>query len=574
MTVLSTESAALIVEEPVKSRRGLWIAAGAAVLLGLVAGFLAGRQTSKRPVPSIRQVTFRRGDIQSARFGPDGQTIVYGAAWDGKTPQLYTARTDSTASRRLELSNALLCSISSQGEMAVLMGHHNTFQGPIGTLARLPLAGDAARTAGERASRGMDSRWQQPRRGTRHGRRLAARISYRHDAVPIARLDERSGILPSGDVIAFLDHPTPGDDAGSVAIVDRSGKKTTLSAYYESSSGLAWAPNGEIWFTASEPGRRTVAIVDSGEPLRYAPDPEPHGRHHGLTGRGARWPRADGARPQRFRNFGRISGEVSERELTWLDNPIDADLSADGKTLLIAEAAAGEGQRYGGDLRATDGKDAVRLGDGYGNALSPDGRHVSAILYGSPKQLILMPTGAGETKTLPRGPIDPYVYSNWTHDGRHVVFTATEPGHGLRGYVQDVTGGPPRAFAPDLVPELSLPVSPDDRWVARHTAGGGIRLFAVDGSGTRDVAGGAPGEGIIQFTADGKSLFVANLFASHARVFKLEIATGKRELWKDLTPADPAGVVLIQSVRITPDERSYIYGCFRVLSNLYVMTGL
>ncbi len=575
MTVLSTESIAPIVEEPVKSRRPLWIGAGIALLLALLAGaFFAGRQTGKRPVPSIRQITFRRGNIESARFGPDGQTIVYGAAWDGKGPQLYTARTDSNASRRLELQNALLCAISSTGEMAILIGHRNSFQGYTGTLARVPLAGGMPRELVENA---QAAAWTPDGAGLAVVRAVngASRLEF-----PIGTpLYQSHGWIsapafsPSGDVIAFLDHPTPGDDAGTVAIVDRAGKKTTLSSYYESSSGVAWAPNGEIWFTASEPGaglsRSLMAVSRSGahrilSRMAGTMDLQDIARDgrvlmaHGRSGSGI---------------FGRTSGDVSEREMTWLDNPIDADLSADGKTLLIAEAAAGEGQRYGVYLRSTDGKDAVRLGDGYANALSPDGRYVSTILYGSPKQLILMPTGAGATITLPRGPIDSYVYSNWTHDGRRVVFTGTESGQGLRGYVQDVTGGPPRAFAQDLVPELSLPVSPDDRWVARHTAGGGIRLFGVDGKETRDVAGGAPGEGIVQFTADGKSLFVTNHFASHARIFKLEIATGKRELWKDLTPADPAGVVLIQSIRITPDERAYIYGCFRVLSNLYVMTG-
>jgi hypothetical protein len=571
VTLQSTESLPSI-QEPPRSRRWLWIAAAAAFVALLAGVFVAGRRTAVTPVPKLRQITFRRGDIESARFGPDGRTVVYGAAWDGKAPQIYSARTDSSASRRLDLPNALLCGISSAGEMAILLNRRTTFVGAAGTLARVPLAGGSPRELLENA---QAAAWTPDGSALAVVRALAdtARLEF-----PIGTaLYETHGWItdlnfsPQGDVIAFLDHPTPGDDAGSVAIIDRAGKKTVLSPYYESVTGLAWAPSGEIWYTASEPGagysRSMLAVTRSGK-LRvlrrmagYAElqDIAPDGRVLMAHGH-----RASGI-------FGRTGADPNERDLTWLDNPIDADLSADGKTLLIAEAAAGEGPRYGTYLRPTDGGDAVRLGDGYANALSPGGRFASAILYGSPKQLILMPTGAGETKTLPRGAVNSYVCTNWLHDGRRVVFTGTEPGHNLRGYVQDVTGGPPRAFTSDLVPELSLPVSPDDHWVARHLAGGGIRLFPIDGGEPRDVAGGAPGEGLVQFTADGKALFVTNNFGPHARVFKLDLATGKRELWKDLAPPDPAGVVLIHSIHITPDERSYIYICFREVTNLYVM---
>jgi serine/threonine protein kinase len=573
VTVESTTATLPLPDAPPKSRRWLWTTAAALTVAALLAGsFFLGRTTAKPVIPKLRQITFRRGDIESARFGPDGHTIVYGAAWDGKEPQLYSARTDSSASRRLELPNTLLCSISSTGEMAMLLNRRTTFLGSVGTLARVPLAGGSPRQLIDDA---QAAAW------TPDGSAMAVvRISGDTTRLefPIGTpLYQTHGWItdpafsPQGDVIAFLDHPTPGDDAGSVAIVDRAGKKTIVSPYYESTTGLAWAPSGEIWYTASEPGagysRSLLAVSRSGgqRVLRrmagYAElqDIASDGRvliAHGYRGSGI---------------LGRTAGDPAEHDLTWLDNPIDVDLSADGKRLLIAEAAAGEGPRYGVYLRPTDGGDAIRLGDGYANALSPDGRFAAVILYGSPKQLVLMPTGAGETKILPHGPVNSYVYTNWLHDGRRVVFTGTEPGHSLRAYVQDVTGGDPRPISSELIPELSLPASPDDRWVARHLPTGGIRLFSVDGSETRDVAGGSPGEGILQFTADGKALFVANSFGSHARVFKLDVATGKREAWKDLAPADPAGVVLIHSIRITPDERGYVYVCFRVLSNLYVL---
>src|SRR5207245_1731717 len=62
-------------------------------------------------------------------------------------------------------------------------------------------------------------------------------------------------VSPRGHVVAFLDHPQFGDDAGGVAIVDRAGKKTTLAEGFSSVQGLAWSPGGdELWFTGSESG--------------------------------------------------------------------------------------------------------------------------------------------------------------------------------------------------------------------------------------------------------------------------------------------------------------------------------
>src|SRR5271166_1529072 len=58
----------------------------ASILLALAAGAYGGKLFfSPKPLlpPTYRQLTFRRGSIRSARFAPDGQTILYSAAWQG-----------------------------------------------------------------------------------------------------------------------------------------------------------------------------------------------------------------------------------------------------------------------------------------------------------------------------------------------------------------------------------------------------------------------------------------------------------------------------------------------------------
>ena len=127
----------------------------------------------------------------------------------------------------------------------------------VGTLARAPLAGGAPRPVLE------DVEWAD---WSPDGNSLAVvrnvdgrdRLEY-----PIGKvLYETSGgwisyprVSPKGDYVAFMDHPNQGDDGGSIAVVDASGKKKKLTREWYGTQGLAWSPDGqEVWFTASELG--------------------------------------------------------------------------------------------------------------------------------------------------------------------------------------------------------------------------------------------------------------------------------------------------------------------------------
>ena len=70
-------------------------------------------------------------------------------------------------------------------------------------------------------------------------------------------------ISPQGDLIAFLEHPQPGDDGGSVHVVDLNGKDTKLNPSFLTIEGLAWGASGdEVWFTGSRTGSaRTIMAV-------------------------------------------------------------------------------------------------------------------------------------------------------------------------------------------------------------------------------------------------------------------------------------------------------------------------
>jgi eukaryotic-like serine/threonine-protein kinase len=234
-------------------RAGFRLAAGGLAALLLLAAFFIGRGSSPPPsTPSYRRVTFRAGTVLSARFAPDGQTIVYAAAWEGRPLELFSSRLDSPETRPLDLARATIFSVSAAGEMALGLG----YRFPVGgMLARMPIAGGAPREVLDdvfEADWGPDGKDLAVIRGGR-----LARIEY-----PIGKpIYESSGyathvrVSPGGDAVAFIDHPVIGDTGGAVLLVDRAGRKRTLSDGWAEAWGLAWKPDGsEVWFTSAKIG--------------------------------------------------------------------------------------------------------------------------------------------------------------------------------------------------------------------------------------------------------------------------------------------------------------------------------
>ena len=479
-TSSAKEAAANVPESPRRSGRLLPLLIGCGFLVALAIGLVVGKRlwgSSAASAPLYHEITFRRGEIRSARFAPDGQTILYSAAWQGNPVETFSARQGMVESRSLGLGRAELLAISSKGEMALSLGSHpvGTWIN-VGTLARAPLAGGAPRPVLE------DVEWAD---WSPDGNSLAVvrnvggrdRLEY-----PIGKvLYETSGgwisyprVSPKGDFVAFMDHPNQGDDGGSVAVVDVSGHKTELTREWYGTQGLAWSPDGqEVWFTASELGlfHYITAVSLSGKQRLVTRVP-------GSLVMFDIW--RDGrvllARADRRREVMALSdGATKERDLSWLDYSYPADLSADGKTLLFDEEGIGGGVQYGNvqDLtyavyiRNTDGTPAIRLGEGGATALSPDQKWVIIATPSSPEQLRLLPTGAGETQSLTNDSIN-HQWARWFPDGKRFVFSGNETGRGVRLYTQDVSGGKPNAISPEGVDAQAFAVSPDGHFGRRH----------------------------------------------------------------------------------------------------------
>jgi eukaryotic-like serine/threonine-protein kinase len=556
-----------------------------AALVALSAGLWAGKllySKSPAPPPLYRQLTFRRGSIRSARFAPDGQTILYSAAWQGKPVDVFTARPEAPESRSMGLDRTQLMSISSAAEMAVLLDSKaiGTWV-TSGTLARAPLAGGAPREMLEQV---QWADWA-PDGGT-----LAVvrdfggrnRLEY-----PVGKsLYETGGwighprVSPKGDLIAFLDHPNQGDDSGSLAIVDLKRNKRILSGEWFTVQGLAWSPDGnEIWFTASKSGtdRTLYAITLDGKErmvLRLPGalmllDISKDGRVLLMR---ASW---------RRELIGVSTADTNERELSWLDYSYPADLSADGKTLLFDEEGGGGaldysksgGLTYAVYLRKTDGSPAVLLGEGGAVALSPNGKWAIVQPQGSPTQLKLLPTGAGEPKDLTHDNVN-HTWARWFPDEKRILFTGNEPGKGLRLNVYDVQSGKTTAISPEGVHGTAFVISPDSQTVAGIGPDQKGYLYPTSGGESSVIKGLNPGEQPIVWSADGHAVYVYQPGELPARVYRVELQTGQRTLWKQLMPSDPAGVENIGPILLTPDAKTCVFGYHRMLADLYLVEGL
>jgi eukaryotic-like serine/threonine-protein kinase len=550
------------------------IASLIALLIGVAIGMLFFRKTAEQStLPIYHPLTFRRGMVRAARFAPDGKTMVYSAAWEGKPLQLFTTRPESPESHELEPLGADILAVSTNGEMALLLKSH-----PIanflyaGTLARVPLVGGAPREVLENvewADWSPDGSALAIVREENGGHRLeypAGKLLYRADGwIGHIRLS------PKGDAIAFIDHPEIGDDGGSLSVIDLSGKKTTLSNGWDSIQGVAWSPAGdEIWFTATRTGgdRSLYAANLSGTVRLLARVPGE------LTlldvGRDGTVLLTRGN--DRAGIIGLAPGAPKEKDLSWLDWSAPGDLSADGTTMLFTEAGEGGGPKYAVYLRKTDGSPAIRLSDGSGAALSPDGKWALARTNASPAPLVLLPTGVGDSKPVFQDSIN-HIWARWLPDGKTVVFSGNEPGHGFRFYVDTIEGGgKPRAISPEGVNPAVL-VSPKGDFVASVGPDGKIYRYPIAGGDPIVVPGMQSDEVPTGWSADGK-LYAYRFGEIPAQVFLVDPATGERKPWKQLVPSDSAGIDTIRGVEITPDGHAYLYGYIRTLSDLYLVEGL
>jgi serine/threonine protein kinase len=564
-----------IIAPPKPKSHPLRLAAIAGVLLAAVVGSgWVSYRLATRPLPTFKRLTFQRGHVTGARFSPDEKTIVYSAAWGGAASQLFTVRDDSPETRALGVEGELR-GLSSTGEALIFSNR---------TLSQVALGGGAPRAIWQGGGSGE---WSPD------GRQLAILKSFRTIDFPLGkrfytppegRRTVFMRISPDGKRLAFLDLDAAFRNP-SVVIMGLDGQIERRSRVWKEGFGLAWSEDGgEVWFTASDGGGTfdLLAMELAGRVRRVIAMPGPV-----VLQDIARDGRVLLTRDTQATGFrGLFPGSRSERELSWLDLSLVKDLSRDGRTVLFIEEGEGAGSTPRIYLRATDGSPAVHIGNGRASTLSPDGKWVATLPEDGTIRLI--PTGAGEERTLSVASLGMTEPPAWHPDARSLLLSGKEEGHGWRCYQIAIDGGTitplsPEGYAgfgnhaePQLSPDgkrLLVRFRPDSQ-VPGAGAVGVLDVFTgrfdpVDmsewGSESSETYWAADGRSLLSHRHDGRA----------TEIFRYDLETGAIAVLHRFSYLEEAGFSGgPEPEGITPDGKWYVYNHHQDLNDLYLASGL
>jgi Tol biopolymer transport system component len=564
------------------ARKEPWLTLIAACILvaAVATAYFAGSRNAGNPA-IFQRLTFQRGYIKRARFAPDGQNVVYSAMWEGRPYEVFTMRIGDQTARSLDLKNAMLVGMSASGEIAVLTNVRRTHNTPwiqVGTLARAPANGGAPREI-------LEEVWDADI--SRDGKQFAVVRSPagpQQLEFPIGKvLFTTNGFLsdlrisPDGKSVAFMEHPLWGDDRGYVSLADSSGTVKRLTGEVGSEQGLAWSRDGrEIWYGATTPradsGERMVWAVSLDGKRREVFQVPDHAAVCDIA--------ADGRllfshEVQTFAQIVASPASAPEHDVSVLGYGNDGSLSADGKMIAFTEMGPNSPLDYAVFFRRLDGTAAVEIGEGNTMGLSPDGKFAVALLPSQPNKLRILPTGAGEPRTFDVAPVKvDRDHISWMPGAREFVFLGTEGEGPPHPYRMSLDGGSARPLTNQSGAHFWNRVSPDGKFVIEAPFEGSnwhAEKEIVDlATGQVRPAAILEGDSPVTWDQDGRHVFVARAGDNEAAILRVDVFTGQRQLWKQIRPEDPAGLLFMSHFYVTPSGNAYTYSAGRIFSALYV----
>jgi hypothetical protein len=558
--------------------RAWLLAAGVvtAVAAALGVGIFVGRRSAPIEPPVFSALTYERGFVVGARFTPDGQ-VVYSAAWAGRPPALYSVRPAHPDPRPPIVTNASLLSVSDAGVMRVLLSPRLVNSGQLGgTLAEVPLGGGTPRELmtdvrdGDCVSDGTRCAIVRVQNG-RHVLEFPVGTTFYETAGSVS--DVR--ISPDEERVAFMDHPVAGDDRGTVAVIGPDRVKRTLTREWPTEKGLAWSADGtEVWFTASEwvngSGTPLFGVTTQGR-LRTIYRAPASLFLCDVTRAGHVLLATVNTRTDMIASLGR---DTPERDVSWLDQSTPMDLSPDGKLMLFMTEGALGGPLYSSMWRRLDGSAPVRIGDGTPVALSPDQKWALTIVLSTPPKLLIVPLGAGQTKDVSVSGFQYSLIAEWLPDAQRFVFVGAKKGEKLRGYLQRIDDLSLRPITEEGAVLARHAVSPDGQRVVVGREGAWYLYPLDDPRPPTPLPGLGPDDQPMRWSADGRALFVFNPTEQSPNVYRYDLASGRKDLWKRIALSDSAGVTGFMVLQMSADGRVYTYGVERILSQLHFVTGL
>ncbi len=560
----------------------LTILLGLIVIVGVVTVLSFSRRSPPLKSPPLKEtitkaspLTNRSGFISAARFASDG-SVVYSAGFDGKPLELFYNNGETAEARSAGIESASLKSVSVSGKIAVLVHFElNWGDGYDGTLQIIPAGGGQP----ERTIPDVDDAAFAP-----DGNSFAIfrkffgeqQLEYPEGTV----LYKSTGWMsyprfsPNGDKIAFFEHPL-GDFSGSIVVLDVASKKPTyVSTEWQALKGLAWnAKTNEIWFGGSNTTKfvSIKAVSLSGQVRDIYEVPGQHVRIEDLAGDGRMLILQGTNHTTMMKLQGKSETEAGDSRFAWSTS---ADISADGKTLLFYQwGYEGRDGSEGVYLQRLDRAESLKLGPGKALALSPDGKWALALEPTKPlPQLNLLSTSLGQSKPLSNPGIKEYHYASFFPDGRQILFTGIEARDGavIRSFVQDVNTD---QFHP-LTEEgtVALRVSPDGKRVITLQPDQIFYIQGLNGGEPKPIPGLERDDEPIQWSDDGRAVFVKGEGDFATKIYRVDLATGRRREWKNIDPPNKVGHVGLElnpgGILITPDGKVCVYTYWILLQQI------
>jgi Tol biopolymer transport system component len=525
-------------------------------------------------VPRFTRLTFT-GDVGAGRFRHDEQTFLF-TRRRGEIPSIELGQIGMDDTRPL-FDSAVFLDVSPTDELLIKKrpDYPHALLGSPGTLSRVPLAGGSPR---EIASDVTWAAW------TPDGKEVAALRDLQETKAleyPLGTtlyssplIGNSLSISQPGDQIAFVERESEDQSRARLALLDLHGTKRILTRAFDSMGGLNWAPDGKsIYFSASDKGSKQGSIWEV--TLK--------GRERQLAVTFDGMLLNDVARDGRLlvnrltvtrRLAAHRRTEDLDHDLSGLASATLTDISEDGEWVAIENSDPSPGPEYKIYLRRTDGTSPVLLGEGTCPRLSPDGKHVVAGSIVAPERIWIIPTGAGRTRELAAHGLKERRQPMWMPDGRSIVYSGLDARGVRRLHVQDVAGGPPRAFGPEGTTLERYPgslVSPDGRRIAARDSKGAWILVAVDSGQAEPIASVRDSDSVRQWTADGRSLYLLAGRIGPTPVDKLNLATGERSQLLELRGHALGLNRGIDNVFLTRGGTAWAYSASELRGDLYVV---
>ena len=543
-----------------------------------LAGFLGGaslwffRAGQPSPAPTFKALTFRRGNLVTARFTPDGQSIVYSAAWEGRPSETFFCRADGTGTRSLELVRTSVQAVNARGELLVLLKPErwaSTSNG-WGTLALTSLDGGMPKellAQVQSADFGPDGQSIGALIHTGEGNQQRLEYPLGHTLLETSEgILSRLRISPDGEQVAVL-LQEKGEYV--LTLLNRQGARRDL---YRSREGLGQP----VWIQ----GGRALAFLktdfaNSGSPLLSVDLAGRVRRLHSDSTLGTVWDASPKGQllfeRTPYRTEVTVRRGAKEVDLSQGIQTFLSGLSADGDWALLTDFD--DGQHPHTYLRRTDGSPAKSLGASAGAALSPDGKWVLLFGDGPQGKVRLVPAGLGAEREFKQEGLEP-TGGGFSLDGRTLWIGGTMGKGGVVLVPFDLEG---HARQPVSIPSQNIHAfSPADDRVLWTDKGGRAFLSPLQGGAPMALPWSLqPEERIAGWDRPGEVLVLHPVDAVHERVDLLEPLTGRRSVLATFTPKDPVGVIGIESVRLSRDRKTVALTCARIdRSDLILAEGL